>query len=242
MNPFMPFVVNLDVFVGPFDFLVHLVQKSEIDPSDVSLKVIIENFLLKDDRFSLDSGAEFIGSASSLLWLKSRALLPKNEIIDSADEQEDCVNFDLVHQLLDYCRFKEAAKDLSRLEQQQKVFYPRGSDPSIDVKKPLGIDHISLEELAVLFQEVLQRTKIIQGHIQDEDWKVSDKITDLRNILKSNPFIPFRALFRDEISRLELIVIFLALLELMKSGEVKVARDESQQILITKQSRHENRN
>lgn len=231
MNTFTPHIVTLKVFEGPFDFLVHLIQKNEIDVTTISLHEIIDQYLLKDES-SLDSGAEFIGTAASLLWLKSKFLLPQTEQMESPEDLALDSKFDIVNQLVDYCRFKQAAKELSHLEHQQSAFYSRGYE-AIDLKKNLGIEHISLHDLASLFQQVLSRTKDVQGNVQDEDWKVSDKISFLRETLCNRGPLLFYELFMDEMPRIELIVLFLAVLELMKLGEIRVTRNQSQQIIIT---------
>jgi segregation and condensation protein A len=232
MNTFIPHIVTLEIFEGPFDFLIHLIQKSEIDATAICLHKIIEQYLQQQES-SLDSGAEFIGTAASLLWLKSKSLLPQIEQSQIAEDPTLDANFDMVNQLVDYCRFKQAAKELSHLEHQQSAFYSRGYDQAVDPKKNLGIEHISLHDLASLFQQVLSRIKEVQGDVRDEDWKVSDKISFLREILKQQNPLLFNALFMEEMSRIELIVLFLAILELMKSGEIRVVRDQMQQIIIT---------
>src|SRR5262245_41172526 len=123
---------TLDNFEGPLDFLVHLIQKDEIDIIDISLCKIIEQFchqykteILKS---SLDSGAEFIGNIASLIWFKSKSLLPIPEQLENAEDLEPDPRFDMIHQLLDYCRFKQAAQELTQMEQQQCAFYFRGMD------------------------------------------------------------------------------------------------------------------
>jgi len=235
MKKLAPNTITLDVFEGSFDFLIHLIQKSEIEATDVSLHKIIEQYLEKQDvdsEFHLDCGAEFIGTAASLLWLKSRSLLPQIEQLQISEETVQDPQFDIIHQLMDYCRFKQAAKELTQLEYKQSAFYPRGSE-AIDPKKTLGIEHISLEDLASLFQQILFRAKDHQGNVLDEAWKVSDKISHIQSLFIQNDRIIFYDLFSQEMSRVELIVIFLAILELMKSGELRVINDlVMQQVII----------
>ena len=101
------------------------------------------------------------------------------------------------------------------------------------MKKNLGIDHLSLQDLATIFQQILQKAKGQKGHLEEEIWKVSDKMTYIRHLLHSQQKIEFAVLFSLEMSREELIVIFLALLEMMKMGELRVIKDSvQQQILI----------
>ena len=174
------------------------------------------------EAVDLDRGAEFISMTASLIWFKSKALLPKHEQEeDETTLEEDDPRFEIIHQLIDYCRFKQAAKELADRELRQGAFYPRGVESS-EIKKNLGINHLSLEDLAVLFQQILAKAEPRRGTITEEEWKVSDKIHYLKELLKKRESIPFTEAFNASMSRIELIVTFLALLEMMKSEDVWV--------------------
>lgn len=216
---------RLENFEGPLDLLWHLINRQEIDIYEVAIKEITQQYLEKVKEAAImevDQGAEFISLAASLLWYKSKTLLPKHEqqTDQNIDEELD-PHFDIIHHLIDYCRFKHAAKELTELEMQQGAFYPRGIEGG-DVKKPLGIEHLSLDDLSALFQEILAKAEPRRGTIHEEEWKVSDKIIHLKTLLLSKDQIAFTAVFNPSMSRDELIVTFLALLEMMKSGDAKV--------------------
>lgn len=221
---------SLDSFEGPLDLLWHLINKNEIDIYEISLYQIVQQYLEKIQAIAadqnLDDGAEFVSMAASLIWLKSKTLLPKHEQQEDLihDEEED-PRFEIIHKLIDYCRFKQAAKSLSEREQQQSGFYLRGVDNDTELKKNLGIDHLSIEDLALLFRQILAKSSHQRSTIQEEVWRVSDKIKALRYLLQENSSLSFWNLFSPEKSREELIVTFLALLELMKSGEARVIND-----------------
>jgi segregation and condensation protein A len=236
MKKLNPNTISLESFEGSFDVLIHLIQKNEIEAASISLYEIILQFIEKQNsisNFDLDFGAEFISPAASLLLLKSQSLLPQNELLLNSDETVEDPHFDIIHHLLDYCRFKQAAKELIQLENYQSNFYPRGND-FFEPKKPNGIEHVSLEELASIFKSVIQRAKTSQGNIVDEPWKISDKLLYIRELLEQKNNFSFSALFLPSMCKRELIVIFLAILELMKSGEVSIINDPSiQQIIIT---------
>lgn len=222
---------SIDNFEGPLDLLWHLISRQEIDIYEVSLHQITHQFLEKCKEITssdVDNGAEFIALAASLVWLKSKTLLPVHEQPSDPSLEEEDPRFEIIHQLMDYCRFKQAAKDLATREQQQSAFYLRGVDSDTEAKKKLGIDHLSLDDLAELFREILAKAPSQNGLIQEEIWRVSDKIRALRYQINEQKSIPFRAIFSSEKSREELIVIFLALLELMKSGEARVIHERSQ--------------
>lgn len=217
---------KLENFEGPLEFLLHLIQKEEMDIYEIPLNVLITQFL-KSESHSLDSGAEFLGNASFLLWLKSKTLLPNHDQ-EPLDELLDLdPRFEIIHQLLEYCRFKQAAKEISLLEQKQAGFYPRGNE-HFEHKKPLGIEHLSLNDLAQHFQEVLAKASPKKSVVQEEEWKVSDKISLLEALLEKKELIHFESLFTKEMGRLEIIVIFLAVLELMKMGRMKIIRKENE--------------
>lgn len=229
LNPTNTFALNN--FEGTLDFLLHLVQKSEIDIYEVSLQQITKQYLLKLHEHlltapSVDVGAEFIGTAASLLWLKSKMLLPKHEqIAQTLEPEETDPRFEIIHYLIDYCRFKDAAKSLSEREESQSAFYARGNDNPTEIKKNLGIEHLSLQDLAQLFQQVVARAVVHIGLINEEEWLVSDKILLIRKLLRELKKIRFDVLFSSDQCREELIVTFLAILELMKLGEACVVKD-----------------
>jgi segregation and condensation protein A len=228
-------------FEGSLDFLLHLVQKNEIDIAEISLEQITHQYLKKLEEWltpCVENGAEFIGITAHLLFLKSRMLLPRHEQEGTHSEDELDPRFEVIHQLLDYCRFKEAAKELAEREQKQGAYYLRGMDGLPDVKKVLGLDHLSLEDLATLFQQVLAKSSVQKGLIHEEIWRVGDKIKFIRQLLKEHSTLGFEFLFSPDRSRPELIVTFLAILELMKLGELIVAKDNTthQVVLLSVES------
>ena len=218
----------LDHFEGPLSFLLQLVQKRELDIYTVSLQEILEQYTTlyqqSEESLDLNQGAEFIATASFLVWLKSRMLLPRQEQGDSTELEEMDPNFEIIHHLIDYCRFKEAGKELSELEQQQDRLYEREAPPPI-FKKPIGVEHLSLEDLALIFQQAMSRAVKHTGVIEEEEWKVSDKMDLLRELLTSLGQMQVDSLFPEHCSKEELIVTFLAVLELMKLGELFVIRE-----------------
>lgn len=228
-------IFSLDNFEGSLDLLWHLIHRNEIDIYEVALTQITKQYVEKIRELSssgIDLGAEFISQAAALVWLKSKTLLPKHEQEEVLEEEYD-PQFEIIHQLLDYCRFKQAAKELAQREEQQSAFYARGVDEIVEAKKNLGINHLTLEDLATMFRQVLSRAASQKGVIHEEIWRVADKIKSIRSWLQEQKSIPFGLLFTAEKSREELIVTFLALLELMKVGEARVVGDlETRQAYI----------
>lgn len=227
------YTVKLDNFEGPLEFLLYLVQKNELDIYDIRLRKIVDQFIEEMRGSSIDDGAEFVGTLASLLWIKSKMLLPKHEQVCQEEDEGPDPYFDVIRQLIDYCQFKEAGQALVIREKEQNAYFPRGITGNVEVKKPLGIDHLCLEDLASLFQEMIAKCEAGKGHIREEHFRVSDKIRFLRQQLKRGEGILFEELFTPEKCKGELIVTFLAILELMKNGEAFVYRESTtQQIVI----------
>ena len=214
-------------FEGPLDFLLCLIQKEEIEIYDIPIQNLIQQFIqqLNQEEEDLEKGAEFIGTAAYLVWLKSKTLLPRNEQPEAEEEKVEDPHFEIIHHLIDYCRFKQAAKELSSRQEKQQACYFRGVDAP-EWKKPLGIDHVSLEELSQLFKEMMGKAAQMKPQIHEENWRVSDKIRIIRRLLQEHSQLPFVNLFSAQQSRSEMIVIFLAVLELMKIGELAVGREQ----------------
>lgn len=232
---------SLENFEGPLAFLLYLVQKSELSISEVSLKEIIRQYIdriTEEQHPDLDNGAEFVSTTASLMWLKSKMLLPSLKDDDDEEFEEDSP-FAIIPQLLEYCRFKEISKDLRVREEEQQTFYSRGEDPTyVPSKKLLGIERISLHQLAELFEEILKKSQEKPGTIKEEEWRVADKIALYRQKIKEQDKIPFFEVFSTKCCKNELIVTFLAILELMKLQEVCVVK-EGENYLIVRGESHE---
>lgn len=225
---------TLDNFEGTLEFLLCLLQKEEIDIYDVPIQNLIRQFIQKflEGEEGLDNGAEFIGTASYLVLLKSKTLLPSHEQEPlSLEEAAEDPHFEIIHHLIDYCRFKQAAKELTSRQDKQQGCYFRGIDAH-EWKKPLGIDHVSLEELSQMFKEMMVKAAQTRPLIPEENWRVGDKIRIIRRWLQERMTFPFAMLLQPDKSRHEIIVIFLALLELMKTGELAVGREQSSGALV----------
>src|SRR5262245_54953197 len=142
-----PHSYTLDNFEGTLTFLLSLLYRDELNIQEIPITSLTHQYMtsLKErENESLDEGAEFIWTTAYLIWLKNRTLLPNDTPKETLEEMEEDPHFEIIHHLVDYCRFKQAAKVLSeRYESQSSCFY-RGIPVGQVPKKPLGIDHISL--------------------------------------------------------------------------------------------------
>lgn len=223
----------LSNFEGPLDFLLHLIQKSEIDIYEVLIQQITEQYLEAISSLAeqdVDGGAEFLNWATTLILMKSKTLLPPDIVAEVLEgEEEEDPNFEIIHQLIEYCKHKQHAKKLSVMEEERSRYFFRGDDPTTRTfPRPLGLDGLALQDISAVFEECLAKAASrIGADIEEETWKVSDKIKSVRRLLREKGEITFQQLFAPEKSRLELIVIFLALLELMKLGDAETRESAS---------------
>lgn len=220
---------SLENFEGPVHFLLQLVQKSEIHISDITLHQLIRQYIGHAQQFSynLDEGAEFVNTTASLLWLKSKTLLPIRETEEDLEEEEGSP-FHILPKLLEYSRFKDMAKQLGACETNQQCFYHRGVDPEyVPSKRLQGIEQVSLEQLARVFQEVLKKYSSRKGVIHEEVWRVKDKMVFFRQAIRLESRLAFTKIFSKDCSREELIVSFLAVLEMIKLEELRICQEGS---------------
>lgn len=219
---------HLDHFDGPLDFLLYLVQKKEIDLTQIFIRQIIEQYLnqsLEKISPSIDSGGEFLALTSYLLFLKSQALLPSEK--ETIDPEEIDPKFEVIHQLIEYCKFKDIAKEFTQKEKEQHAFFHRGGIPKPDLsKKQKGLRFLELQELSHLFEDVLKRQENApRGKVTDEPFLVSDKILELEKRVQAEEKVSFESIFSTDKCKEELIVYFLALLELLKLQKVSLVQE-----------------
>ena len=228
--------VNLEVFEGPLDLLLYLIRKDELDIYDIPIARIADEYakylqLMK--MLDLNLAGEFIVMAATLSYIKSRMLLPAetrpDEQADAADEGKD-PRWDLVQQLLAYKKFKDAADSLLEMERhQQNMFSPQGA-PMVadeDLKQEKTLGEIGIFDLIEAFHAALERapaTPII-GEIEPVRWRVSDKIDAILGLAAAKRRVGFSELFTKESPRGEIIVTFLALLELLRLRQVVARQD-----------------
>jgi segregation and condensation protein A len=222
--------VRLEVFEGPLDLLLYLIKKEEIDIHDVSIERITTQYLAYIETFrmlNIDLASEFIVMAANLMYLKSRTLLPRNEQPPEEDADEDDPRWELIRQLIEYKKFKDAAGFLAHREEDQSARFAHKPDrPDPKESGPPELAAASIFDLIRAFQNVLKRFE--EAHeiqeIVDARFTVADKIDMLISTVPPGESRRFDSLFADATSRTEVIVTFLALLELMKMNEFEVAQ------------------
>ena len=221
LQPLKPiYAIKLDVFEGPLDLLLHLIQQNEMDITDVSIAEITEQYLEYlnlMEMLDLDVASEFLVMAATLLHLKSQIILPSTSSDESytfKDREE------LVQQLLEYKQFKEAAQTLDYYATNHEKVYGRSVDSYADVEDLQEVQiKATLFDLLSAFQYITEREFAIDDvyeEIQEEPITVEEKMEFLERRLSAGEQIRFDELFSEYASKLERIVTFLAILELIR--------------------------
>jgi len=237
--------VRLDIFEGPLDLLLYLIKKDEVDIHDISIERITRQYLEYINTFkmlNIDLASEFIVMAANLMYLKSRTLLPRPEQPPEEDAEEDDPRWELIRQLIEYKKFKDAAGFLSLREMElEGHFAHRPDHGDKPVEEPVPLAEVSIFDLIRAFQNVLKRFEESHdfGDIIDDRFTVSDKIEFLLHEFKPGEERRFDALFATATTQSEVIVTFLAMLELMKLNQFVVRQSTLLgDIVIERRSAH----
>ncbi len=224
--------VSLDVFEGPLDLLLYLIKQDEIDIYDIRIERITSQYMSYLDAIrtlNISLAGEFLVMAANLCYLKSRMMLPKHVQPPEEEAEEEDPRWDLIRQLIEYKKFKEAARELGEKEAIRQNQFTHSPDPiqsDEEGERPLD-EGVGIFDLIRAFQKVLDRLKTGEGlgEIVDDRYTVADKIELLQQLLAPGSTYPFTALFDDATTKHEMIVTFLAVLELMKLNVLQTRQE-----------------
>ncbi|HEU5462514.1 MAG TPA: segregation/condensation protein A [Candidatus Binatia bacterium] len=220
--------VQLDIFEGPLDLLLHLIKKNEVSITDIPIATITEQYLATLElmqTLNLDVAGEFLVMAATLVHIKSRMLLPTDEEEPDEEDGED-PRSELVRRLLEYQRYKDAAAELEQREVLTRDVFVRATPPTEEAG-PREFREISVFELLGALKRVIDRLpQDIAHEVTLEKITVRQKMTMLLDHLRNQGKLFFDSLFTEVKSRLEVIVTFLAMLELVKVRAIRVFQDE----------------
>jgi len=216
--------VELTGFQGPMDLLLYLINKEHVDIYDIPIAHITKQFIQHMEviqAISLDDAGEFIAMAATLMVIKMKMLMPSHGE-DDDDEEED-PRAELVRRLLEYRRFKEAAESLQKAESERQQYHLRKTKfpftDQLDLEPKLRIEMYDLlSALAGVFDKI--QTKPIH-EIEREPFTVDEKIVLIAQRVHGGSNIKFEDLFADETMKMEVIVTFIAILELVKRGRLE---------------------
>lgn len=227
----MAYHVQCEAFEGPLDLLVSLAYRGQIDLTGVPLRLIAEEYLAHARAApDLEEATEALVQLAILTDLKARALVPKAPPAEPPPQPAEApsdLGERLGAQMAEYLRFRDAAQALRVLEDLQKHVFTRPPD----VPEPGGellLEGVTLQDLFAAFTQVLRRAREAPEEIAGEEFTVGQKIaTIVAALRRAGGGVAFWALFRDSASRLEIIVTFLALLELIKQRRIRAGQQEA---------------
>jgi segregation and condensation protein A len=224
--------VKLEIFEGPLDLLLYLIKRDEIDIYDISIERITRQYLEYLQAFkelNIDIAGEFVVMAANLIYLKSRSLLPLDQQPPEEDAEEDDPRWDLIRQLIEYKKFKEAAAQLHTRELEQERIFTRDGGESGVGDAPLPLREVGIFQLIHAFQTVIKRVEAREDlrEIFGERFSVSEKIEIILQRVGNGTAVRFSELFGQTASRIEIVVTFLALLELIRLNQVRAIQREA---------------
>jgi segregation and condensation protein A len=215
--------IKIPVFEGPFDLLLHLIKENKIDIYDIPIALITSQYLQYIEmmkELNLEIAGEFLVMAATLIHIKSRMLLPPDEEIPSEGQEDP--RRELVQRLLEYQTFKEAALSLRKREEDwMKVFC---KEPVSDVEEIYLFD-VNLFDLLDAFKRLLDKAPPDVVSITKETLTVKDRMSVIMEMLEGKEAIRFEEIFKEGITKIQLIVTFIALLELIKLGIAKAYQE-----------------
>ena len=232
-----PYRVHLPVFEGPLDLLLHLIRKNEVDIQDVRLEEVTQQYLDYLDlmkRLDLDIAGEFLVMASTLLLIKSRSLLPRDVdgLSDAELGEEDDPRLDLIRQLMEYRQFRDAAERLGGLQSDRAQTVVRSADDLGAIEgawQPRPLNQITLFDLMEAFRRVLDtaESRDTSREIGLPRYTIRDRIDHILHRLSHGPRMAFHELFQGTATREEMVVSFLARLELIRLQKVAYVQDRA---------------
>ncbi|GKU79591.1 ScpA family protein [Paenibacillus sp. L3-i20] len=229
----MSVLYKLDAFEGPLDLLLHLIDKSEIDIHEVSISEITVQYMEYLDalkELELEVTSEFLVMAATLLAIKSKQLLPKPPIFEDEYEEWHDDGLDprdeLIQKLVEYRKFKQIADQLREKELEQSLIYsrePEDMTPFQKEEKVNPVEGLHISDLVAAFQKALRRAarRNVIATVQRDEISVKDRIRDIVDVLRQHETVRFSKLIRENMNRHEIVVTFLAILELMKMKNIR---------------------
>jgi segregation and condensation protein A len=227
----MSYKLKLDIFEGPLDLLLYLIKKDEINIYDIPIAKVTEQYLQYLELMkllNLDIVGDFLVMSATLLQIKSKMLLPQENV--APEEEEIDPREDLVRRLLEYKKFKELAEELRQKESTRQNFFTRGmTTPSPEAAEAEGEIYFeaSLFDLISAFNQALKDIprELFYEVIKDE-FTVDAKIHDILHLLLDTPHLKLTQFFQNAKNKMEIVATFLAILELIRLKEIVVVQKQ----------------
>lgn len=234
------FAIKLDAFEGPLDLLLHLIEKNKADIFDIPIVLITDQYIEYIDAMrvkDMDVMSEFLLMAATLLSIKSKMLLPV--LRQSGEEEPEDPRMELIERLVEYKAYKEISVQLRdmQVDAAHMVFKPKTLPPEVEkYEEPVDIeqllDGLTLGKLNSVFNEVLKRQRLRKdpvrsgfGEIKKEEISLEECMDRIMDKARERGRFTFVSLFDSARTKMEIIVTFLAILELMKSGQLFIVQE-----------------
>ena len=231
---------KINQFEGPLDLLLHLIDKNKFNIFDIPIVEITEQYLDYLNRMqeeNLDVMSEFLVMAATLISIKAKMLLPREE---KEEEEEEDPRAELVRRLLEYKMYKYASRELKDMNLDAgKNYYKPATIPKevLEYKEEIDpaevIGDVTLAKLNEIFTQVMKRTvdrvdpvRSKFGTIEKDEVRIEDKMDDIRASIRGLKGINFKTLLEIQATKINIIVTFMAILELMKVGDITIRQDE----------------
>lgn len=236
---------KLEAFEGPLDLLLHLIEKNKVSIYDIPIAMITDQYIeyvTAMDHEDLDLVSDFLVMAATLLDIKARMLLPKEE----EEEEEEDPREELVARLLEYKKYRyisEELRDYMVLGEQVMCREPDLPKEVLDYRPPVDLGlllkDVTVARLKQVFDDVMRRREDLVdpvrsrfGQIQKQTIQISDRITQVKKAVAGGKRHSFRELLKSGASKLEVVVTFLAILELIHTGDIMLTEDSTRDDII----------
>jgi segregation and condensation protein A len=232
----MDYEINLDIFQGPLDLLLHLIEKNEIDIYNIPIALITLkylDYLQTIQLLNLEGVGDFLVMAATLMQIKAKMLLPQSASnSDDETEDESDPRWELTQKLIEYKKYKEASKNLQALEVQQLKFYTRSGGEFEDLKvaaehESSGLKDLSIWDLMEAFQDILESLehKVLNSAIPKQEISIKQRMTEILDLITSEGRVLFKKVFSGVKTKVGLIVCFLAVLELIRLNKITAVQE-----------------
>ena len=219
--------VFLEAFEGPLDLLLYLIRRQNMNILDIDVSEITRqymDYISAVEAMRFDLAAEYLVMAATLAEIKSRMLLPRQEV---EEDEEDDPRAELIRRLQQYERFKKAAEDVDSLPRMERDTFPN-SAALPELQRGDAHPSVDLREVLLALQGVLQRAELFTSHhVEKERLSTRERMSSILAMLPADRFIPFESLFTREEGRLGVVVSFLAMLELVKEELIEIVQAET---------------
>lgn len=218
--------IKLPVFEGPFDLLLHLIRENKIDIYDIPIALITTQYLQYLEmmkELNLEIAGDFLVMAATLIHIKSKMLLPPDEV--TPNEESEDPREELVQRLLEYQRFKDAAMKLRHKEEEWMNVFKREPLSDQEDDGEIYLFDVSLFDLLDAFKKILEKAPPEIVSITKETLTVKDRMSMIMEQIENQEVVRFEELFKGETTKIQLIITFIALLELIKLGLVRAYQE-----------------